>query len=291
MTLLDGDRMAGQDLLGRLDRRGRASPIRSCRPSTGETARRRWGWRPPADVHKAAAGAAEAQRDWAAAPYNERAAVLRRAGDLWHANAEEITGWLMRETGAIGPFGGFQIMTSAEECYEAAALASAPYGELLRSAEPAAEHGAPAAGRGGRRHRAVQRADHPLHPRGRAGAGAGQRRAPQARPAHRGQRRRRASPQIFAAGRPARRACCTCCPAAPTSARPWSPSPLVRVDRVHRLHPGRPRGRRRWRRSTSSGCTSSSAATRRCSCSTTSTSTRRRRSAPGARSPTRARSA
>ena len=28
-------------------------------------------------------------------------------------HAEEITGWLMRETGAIGPFGGFQIMTSA----------------------------------------------------------------------------------------------------------------------------------------------------------------------------------
>ena len=62
--------------------------------------------------------------------------MLRRAGDLWHANAEEITGWLMRETGAIGPFGGFQIMTSAEECYEAAALASAPYGELLRSSMP-----------------------------------------------------------------------------------------------------------------------------------------------------------
>ena len=62
--------------------------------------------------------------------------MLRRAGDLWHANAEEITGWLMRETGAIGPFGGFQIMTSAEECYEAAALASAPYGELLRSMNP-----------------------------------------------------------------------------------------------------------------------------------------------------------
>ena len=62
--------------------------------------------------------------------------MLRRAGDLWHANAEEIIGWLMRETGAIGPFGGFQIMTSAEECYEAAALASAPYGELLRSAQP-----------------------------------------------------------------------------------------------------------------------------------------------------------
>ena len=38
-----------------------------------------------ADVHKAAAAAADAQRDWAALPYSERAAVLRRAGDLWHA--------------------------------------------------------------------------------------------------------------------------------------------------------------------------------------------------------------
>jgi benzaldehyde dehydrogenase (NAD) len=88
------------------------------------------------DVARAARVATEAQRAWAAVPYNERAAVLRRAGDLWHANADEITGWLMRETGAIGPFGGFQIMTSAEECYEAAAIASLPYGELLRTHDP-----------------------------------------------------------------------------------------------------------------------------------------------------------
>ena len=88
------------------------------------------------DVARASAAAVEAQKAWAATPYNERAAVLRRAGDLWHANAEEITDWLMRETGAIGPFGGFQIMTSAEECYEAAALASTPYGELLRTSSP-----------------------------------------------------------------------------------------------------------------------------------------------------------
>ena len=88
------------------------------------------------DVARASATAVEAQRAWAATPYNERAGVLRRAGDLWHANADEITDWLMRETGAIGPFGGFQIMTSAEECYEAAALASLPYGELLRTSSP-----------------------------------------------------------------------------------------------------------------------------------------------------------
>ena len=70
-------------------------------PATGEQLAT-MGRATQADVHKAAAAATDAQRDWAAAPYNERAAVLRRAGDLWHANAEEITGWLMRETGAIG---------------------------------------------------------------------------------------------------------------------------------------------------------------------------------------------
>ena len=44
-------------------------------------------------------------------------------------------------------------------------------------------------GRRGRRDLAVQRAAHPLHPRGRAGAGARQRGAAQAGPAHRGVRR------------------------------------------------------------------------------------------------------
>ncbi len=104
-------------------------------PSTGEVIGS-IGIASPDDVARAGEAAAEAQRAWAATPYNERAAVLRRAGDLWHANADEITDWLMRETGAIGPFGGFQIMTSAEECFEAAALASTPYGELLRSSSP-----------------------------------------------------------------------------------------------------------------------------------------------------------
>lgn len=104
-------------------------------PSTGE-AIGSIGIASPDDVARASAAAVEAQKAWAATPYNDRAAVLRRAGDLWHANADEITDWLMRETGAIGPFGGFQIMTSAEECYEAAALASTPYGELLRSSSP-----------------------------------------------------------------------------------------------------------------------------------------------------------
>jgi benzaldehyde dehydrogenase (NAD) len=134
MPLLDGDGWRGRIYSGGWTE-GSGEPFDVVSPSTGETLGRS-GRATAADVHKAAAAAADAQRDWAALPYVERAAVLRRVGDLWHANAEEITGWLMRETGAIGPFGGFQVMTSAEECYEAAALASAPYGELLRSALP-----------------------------------------------------------------------------------------------------------------------------------------------------------
>ena len=118
---------------GWVDGSGEPYPVVS--PATGEQLAT-MGAATQADVHKAARVAADAQRNWAALPYTDRSAVLRRAGDLWHANAEEITGWLMRESGAIGPFAGFQIMTSAEECYEAAALASAPYGQLLRSSMP-----------------------------------------------------------------------------------------------------------------------------------------------------------
>src|SRR5215470_17888235 len=134
MALLEHPAWQGQVYSGGW-RAGSGEPRAVVSPSTGEQLAT-VGIATPADVAKAAAVAADAQREWAAAPYTERAAVLRRAGDLWHANADEITGWLMRETGAIGPFAGFQIMTSAEECYEAAALASAPYGELLRSSSP-----------------------------------------------------------------------------------------------------------------------------------------------------------
>jgi len=90
----------------------------------------------PADVAAAGARAAEAQRAWAGAPFEERAAVLRRAGDLLLAHTAEIKEWLSRETGAIPPFGDFQVHTSAQECFEAAALPSHPYGELLRTGMP-----------------------------------------------------------------------------------------------------------------------------------------------------------
>ena len=90
----------------------------------------------PEDVAAAADRAAEAQRAWAALPFEDRARVLRRAGAVLEAHAEEVRGWLARETGAIQPFGDFQVHTTAQECYEASALPSHPYGELLRTGAP-----------------------------------------------------------------------------------------------------------------------------------------------------------
>ncbi|WP_285609899.1 benzaldehyde dehydrogenase [Actinokineospora globicatena] len=104
-------------------------------PATGESLGE-VGKATPADVRAAALRATEAQRAWAAAPYELRAAVLRGAGDLLTLHAEEIKDWLSRESGAIRPFGEFQVHTSAQECYEAAALPSHPYGELLRTGAP-----------------------------------------------------------------------------------------------------------------------------------------------------------
>jgi len=51
-------------------------------PATGAVLGR-LGLATPDDVERATVRAAEAQVAWAAAPYLERAAVLRRAGDLW----------------------------------------------------------------------------------------------------------------------------------------------------------------------------------------------------------------
>jgi len=134
MGLLDSGAWQGKIYSGGwVDGSGGQHPV--IEPATGETLGY-VGYATPADVRAAAGRAAEAQRGWAAAPYGERAAVLRRAGDLWNQHAEEIKTWLARESGAIPPMGDLQVHVCADECYEAAALASRPYGELLRTPQP-----------------------------------------------------------------------------------------------------------------------------------------------------------
>src|SRR5215510_14160223 len=88
------------------------------------------------DISEAAAKAQAAQRDWGSASFEVRAAVLRKAGALIEENAEELQRWVIRETGAVGGLAGFATYVAAQECYEAAALASRPIGEILPTAQP-----------------------------------------------------------------------------------------------------------------------------------------------------------
>jgi benzaldehyde dehydrogenase (NAD) len=104
-------------------------------PATGDELGRT-GIASPSDMTEAIAAAAAAQPAWAALPYTERAALLRRAGDIWKANATEIEQWSIREGGKIPPAAAFETHVATEEVYEAATLPSRPYGDLLPSESP-----------------------------------------------------------------------------------------------------------------------------------------------------------
>jgi benzaldehyde dehydrogenase (NAD) len=134
MALLDNGAWQGKVWTGAWTQ-GSGGTYTAVEPATGESLGE-VGRATPSDVSAAAERAVVAQRTWAALPFEERARVLRRAGEILEANAEEIKGWLVRESGAIPPFGDFQVHTSAAECYEASALPSHPYGELLRTGAP-----------------------------------------------------------------------------------------------------------------------------------------------------------
>ncbi|MCT9092409.1 aldehyde dehydrogenase family protein [Streptomyces sp. ASQP_92] len=89
-----------------------------------------------ADVDAASASAVAAQAAWARTPHVERAAILRRAGDLFGHHGDELREWLIRESGSVAGKADFELHVAAQECYEAAALASRPLGEVLPSEQP-----------------------------------------------------------------------------------------------------------------------------------------------------------
>src|ERR1700761_1499428 len=114
---------------------GSAGDAAVIEPATGQELGRT-GLATPADVARAAQGAAAAQPAWAATPHTERSAILRRAADIWLANAPDIEWWGIRESGKIPPAMGFETHVSTQEIYEAATLPSRAYGELLPSEQP-----------------------------------------------------------------------------------------------------------------------------------------------------------
>jgi benzaldehyde dehydrogenase (NAD) len=114
---------------------GGGPPIRVTEPATGKQLAD-LGSASTEDVMKAASLATAAQEAWQAVPPSERAAVLRRAGSLFDEHAEEIQGWIIRESGGIPPKAALETAIAAAECYEAAALPTHPRGDVLASDEP-----------------------------------------------------------------------------------------------------------------------------------------------------------
>jgi benzaldehyde dehydrogenase (NAD) len=88
------------------------------------------------DVDAAVEAAKRAQKDWATLTYDKRAAVLRRAAQLLEADPNRIREWLIPESGSGFGKAAFEVSALIGELNECAALASQPYGELLRSTMP-----------------------------------------------------------------------------------------------------------------------------------------------------------
>ena len=87
------------------------------------------------DVRSAAERARAAQPAWAATPGHERAALLRRAARVLEENHEEFETWLVREGGATPGKAAFEVSLVLGELWEAAALPTQPWGQLLPTAE------------------------------------------------------------------------------------------------------------------------------------------------------------
>ena len=104
-------------------------------PATGDTIGH-FGVANKDDVAIAAAAAVEAQKSWATATYEERAGVLRRAGDLIEKHSDVLNDWLIREAGSAKGKAAFETHLVSGLFYAASAIAMAPYGQLLRSAKP-----------------------------------------------------------------------------------------------------------------------------------------------------------
>jgi len=137
MTLL-----SGVDWNGRLFSGGwtpaQGGTIATVEPATGEVLAQ-VGLANKGDVAAAAARARAAQPAWAAKTGPERAALLRRAARVLEDNHEEFESWLVREGGAVPGKAAFEVQLVLGELWEAAALPTQPWGQLLPSSEPGRE--------------------------------------------------------------------------------------------------------------------------------------------------------
>jgi aldehyde dehydrogenase (NAD+) len=86
-----------------------------------------------ADAHAAVEAAAAAFPAWSKTPPAERQRIFLKAADVLESRAEEVAGWLIRETGAAFGFSMFQLHFVPGLFRQAAALAYAPLGQIIPS--------------------------------------------------------------------------------------------------------------------------------------------------------------
>jgi len=104
-------------------------------PFTGKPATRAAAAR-AADVDAAIECAAAAFPAWSQTGPGERRAILTRAADIMAAKVEEFTRLVIEETGATGPWAGFNVMLAANMLREAGALTTQITGEIIPSDKP-----------------------------------------------------------------------------------------------------------------------------------------------------------
>ncbi|HKP08004.1 MAG TPA: aldehyde dehydrogenase family protein [Microbacterium sp.] len=111
----------------------RTGPVVS--PSTGQEIAR-YGIATVEELDAVVRRATEAQVSWAARPADERAAIMRRAGELLERHTDVFARWLMDEAGSAQGKAGFEASLVASEFHQAAATAMMPYGQLLQTSKP-----------------------------------------------------------------------------------------------------------------------------------------------------------
>lgn len=85
------------------------------------------------DVATAAQLAVSAQAHWVSVPYEERAAIFRKAARLFEEHSEEIVDWIVRETGSIAPKAEVEVRAAAGILNLSAAMPTEPQGLVLPS--------------------------------------------------------------------------------------------------------------------------------------------------------------
>lgn len=109
--------------------------IETIEPATGEVLGTA-GIATVASVASATASAARAQVEWAATPIADRIAIVSCAADLLEQHRDEISGWMIRESGAIGGKVAHEIGASIGQLETAATLISAELERELQSPIP-----------------------------------------------------------------------------------------------------------------------------------------------------------